>query len=115
MHGSPPARNTSTSGAILPARSGIHGRATQAADSNGDGIGDTPYTINGFPVSLGETAIVDRAPLVSGPESYTLVRSAGLVNITGMDQLVKLPETSAAGTAEYPATPGGSGSPGRIR
>ena len=79
-----------------------------SADSNGDGIGDTPYTINGFPVSLGETPIVDRAPLVSGPESYTLVRSAGLMNITGMDQLVKPPETSAAGqpgTQQLPGVP----------
>ena len=79
------------------------------SDSNGDGIGDTPYSTTGFPVSLGETPIVDRAPLVSGPESYTLVRSSGMVNMTMIDQLVKPPGTSAAGQPDTLQLPGGAG------
>ena len=85
-----------------------------AADSNGDGIGDTPYTITSFPVAIGGAAIVDSAPLVSGPESYTLVGSAGLVNMTGMNQFVKPPETSAAEQPNTQQLPG-VGSPGGIR
>lgn len=50
-------------------------------DSNGDGVGDTPYTLQISQKGMGSTpaglaSAADRAPLVGKPESYVLIRSA---------------------------------------
>ncbi|NMB79937.1 MAG: protein kinase [Methanomicrobiales archaeon] len=49
-------------------------------DSNGDGIGDSSYALQVRPSILtsGQTGLeaVDRAPLVSSPESYTIIRTS---------------------------------------
>lgn len=71
-------------------------------DENGDGIGDTPYVIQedvpgelpadmqggaaqGIPMQGIAFGLVDRAPLIAPPLSYTLVSVAGRLNATPAD------------------------------
>jgi parallel beta-helix repeat protein len=52
-----------------------------ATDSNGDGIGDEPFTLaQAGQNSPGAAGITDMAPLVSSPAAYTLTKSALTVN-----------------------------------
>jgi len=65
------------------------------ADNNGDGIGDAVYTIqsdNSGPNGI--SGATDRAPLVSPPESYTLVSVANPFNLTRVDGTLPTPEFS---------------------
>jgi len=76
----------------------------EGADSNSDGIGDTPFTIQSSVPGLSTTTeITDRAPLVSTPGSYTLVGSSSLFNTSPLDGGLQPPEFSSAGP------PGSSG------
>jgi hypothetical protein len=66
-------------------------------DTNGDGIGDEAYTIQSdIPgpntVSAGSGGIIDRAPLVSLPQSYTLVSIAGPFNTSRLTGGFQSPE-----------------------
>ena len=65
----------------------------QSTDSNNDGIWDTPYTIENS-VSRQNTAteIVDLAPLVSTPASYTLISSASVVNTSPLQKGLQPPQ-----------------------
>jgi len=65
------------------------------ADNNGDGVGDAVYAIqsdNSGPNGI--SGITDWAPLVSPPESYTLVSVANPFNITRVDGTLQPPEFS---------------------
>jgi len=66
-----------------------------SADNNGDGVGDAVYAIqsdNSGPNGI--SGITDWAPLVSPPESYTLVSVANPFNITRVDGTLQPPEFS---------------------
>ena len=65
----------------------------QSTDSNSDGIWDTPYIIENT-VSRQNTAteIIDLAPLVSTPASYTLISSASVVNTSPLQKGLQPPE-----------------------
>jgi eukaryotic-like serine/threonine-protein kinase len=70
-------------------------RGYAGADNNGDGIGDVAYTVqsdNSGPNGI--SGAMDRAPLVSPPESYTLVSVASPFNITRVDGTLRPPEFS---------------------
>jgi len=56
----------------------------RGSDSNGDGIGDTPYAIqNTGPGGLGVAGLIDRSPLVKLPELYTPIQVGNLTAGTG--------------------------------
>ena len=87
-------------------------------DGDGDGIGDTPYTIQD-PVSGSQNSgeITDRAPLVSPPYSYTLAgNAAGPFNASPLDGGLQPPEfptpgpIGSAGPSSIPSA-SGSGNP----
>jgi parallel beta-helix repeat protein len=62
------------------------------ADNNGDGVGDAAYTVqNDNSGPNGISGITDRAPLVSPPESYTLVSIANPFNFTQVDGTLRPP------------------------
>ena len=64
-------------------------------DNNGDGIGDVAYTVQSdISGPNGISGATDRAPLVSPPESYTLVSVASPFNITRVDGTLRPPEFS---------------------
>ena len=83
-------------------------------DSNGDGIGDTPYSLNVRESILSSQAagaidITDRAPLVSTPDSYTLVGSANAsetypADRRGSGQNLNPPSTGPNSGGQQPAT-----------
>jgi len=51
----------------------------KGSDTNGDGIGDIPYAVqNTGPAGLGGAGIVDRAPLIQPPASYTLIQAGNM-------------------------------------
>jgi len=94
----------------------------ESADSNSDGIGDTPYTIqsntiqSAVPNQNAITENIDRAPLVSTPASYTLISSATLLNASPLDRRLQISEFSASQQQGNPGVaPGpsslGSGNP----
>ncbi len=62
---------------------GNYWKGNNATDSNGDGIEDEPYVVqsavSGTPQGIN---ILDRAPLISTPDSYTLVRVTSPMNST---------------------------------
>lgn len=65
-------------------------------DDNGDGIGDSVYTIQSeVPGPITGSVVSDRAPLVSPPESYTLVGAANPFNTSQMEGILRPPELSA--------------------
>lgn len=76
---------------------GNYWKANNATDSNDDGIGDDPYVIqsavSGTPQAMD---ILDRAPLISPPDSYTLVRVTSPMNTTLSDGLFNPPEFSSS-------------------
>jgi len=92
----------------------------EGTDSNGKGIGDTVYTIE--QISSGAfsgSGITDRAPLVSLPESYTLVGTTDLFNTTPADGMLNPPEFALPSNPfGYQATgssqPGGANPPGQL-
>ncbi|MFA5269171.1 MAG: protein kinase, partial [Methanoregula sp.] len=72
-------------------------RGYAGVDTNGDGIGDETYTIQSdIPgpntVSAGSGGITDRAPLVSPPQSYTLVSIASPFNTSRLTGGLQSPE-----------------------
>jgi eukaryotic-like serine/threonine-protein kinase len=65
-------------------------------DDNGDGIGDSVYTIQSeVPGPSTGSVVTDRAPLVSPPESYTLVGTANPFNTSLIEGVLRPPELSA--------------------
>ncbi|MCK9579854.1 MAG: protein kinase [Methanoregula sp.] len=76
-------------------------------DSNGDGIGDTAYTLKVrqsiLVSSTAGTEMADRAPLVSSPDSYTLIRSTNTTTVSapGMREGT-VPESSEGGQNQNP-------------
>jgi parallel beta-helix repeat protein len=77
-------------------------KAYTGTDSNGDGVGDTPYTVletaTATSGAAGAAEISDRAPLTSLPDAYSLlVKSTVPTNATGM-----------SGPASHPAIPTGA-------
>ncbi len=67
----------------------------EGADSNSDGIWDTPYVIqSSIPGPNTATEITDRAPLVSTPLSYTLVSGVSQLNTSPLDRRLQIPELS---------------------
>jgi eukaryotic-like serine/threonine-protein kinase len=110
---------------------GNHWEKYTGQDSDGNGVIDTAYTFTGNSpgdgVAGGTVEVTDRAPLVSLPSSYTLVRSAAPLNATQVGGLVgspgflsgtQLPELHGGNpqdgqlpdTGAYPSTPDTSGS-----
>ena len=90
----------------------------ESADSNGDGIWDTPYTIQSTVAGPNSaTDVTDRAPLVSTPALYTLVGSVNQFNTSPLDGGLQQPEFSTAPQQQgYPAissgpSPTGNGNP----
>jgi parallel beta-helix repeat protein len=70
----------------------------ESADSNGDGIRDTPYTIQSSVPGLSTTTeITDRAPLVSPPGSYTLIGGSSLFNSSSLEGGLQPPEFPTSG------------------
>lgn len=70
-------------------------RAYNGTDSNGNGVGDTAYTLPGTIAATGSAGMdaVDRAPLISLPDSYTLlVRNASQVNTSDMSRTERPPD-----------------------
>jgi len=68
-------------------------------DDNGDGIGDSVYTVQSeqsdvFSPITG-SVVTDRAPLVSPPASYTLIGAANPFNTSLMEGIVRPPDLSA--------------------
>ncbi len=88
----------------------------QSTDSNSDGIWDTPYIIENTVFRQNTaTEIIDLAPLVSTPASYTLVSSAGLSNISPLQRGLQPPEFSTSQQQGNMANiPGPSGAVGGI-
>jgi len=87
-------------------------------DTNGNGVGDTPYTADapsGTPT--GSAAVIDQAPLVSLPSSYTVLTSAVPVNATRLGDLMQprgdqtLDQSTPPGNLQSASGPGGSGEP----
>jgi parallel beta-helix repeat protein len=58
--------------------------AYTGTDTNGNGVGDTPYTVSGSVTGpAGSSEALDRAPLVSLPGSYTLLmKNTSVANAT---------------------------------
>jgi eukaryotic-like serine/threonine-protein kinase len=74
--------------------SGYHG-----TDTNGDGIGDTAYTIKTetqgeAPGPNAGSGFIDRSPLISLPSSYTLVSVASPFNTSPINGILQPPESS---------------------
>jgi len=90
-------------------------------DSNGKGIGDTVYVIERITSgTFSGMEITDRAPLVSLPDSYTLVGATGMFNTSGPDGMLNRPEFSFPSnpfgiqTAPSGQPPGGTNAPGQL-
>jgi eukaryotic-like serine/threonine-protein kinase len=65
------------------------------SDTNGDGIGDAPYTVqSGNPGPGSISGVTDRAPLVSPPALYSLVSVASPFNISPMEDGIRPMEFS---------------------
>jgi len=68
-------------------------KAYEGTDSNGKGIGDTDYFIQQITSgTFSGTEITDRAPLISLPESYTLIGTTDLFNASTSDRMLNPPE-----------------------
>lgn len=75
----------------------------ESVDRNGDGVWDTPYTIqSSIPGQNAAMDISDRAPLVSTPESYTLVSSASITNNSPIERGLQPPVFSPSQQQGYP-------------
>ena len=86
-----------------------------ATDSNGDGIGDEPFTL--VPAgqnSHGAAGITDPAPLASPPSAFTLTNSALAVNTSplgGLEPPAGLPSSLQPDNVQVAITSGSSLSP----
>ena len=79
-------------------------------DENGDGIGDSAYTLQSdVPGPNTALSVTDRAPLVSPPESYTLVSVASLFNASLFNGGLQPPEFSSPLQQGNPVASGPSG------
>ena len=74
----------------------------ESADSNGDGIWDTHYTIqSSVPGPNTATENIDHAPLVSTPKSYTLLSGTSQFNTSPLEGGLQRPEFSTAQQQGY--------------
>jgi parallel beta-helix repeat protein len=96
-------------------------KAYDGTDSNGEGTGDTHYVIERITSgTFSGMEITDRAPLVSLPDSYTLVGTTGTFNTSGPDGMFNRPEFSFPpnpfGIQGIPSgqPPGGTNPPGQL-
>ncbi|MGA9085114.1 MAG: protein kinase domain-containing protein [Methanoregula sp.] len=86
-----------------------------ATDSNGDGIGDEPFTlVSAGQNSHGAAGITDPAPLASPPSAFTLTNSALAVNTSplgGLEPPAGLPSSLQPDNVQVAITSGSSLSP----
>jgi parallel beta-helix repeat protein len=72
-------------------------KAYSGTDTDGNGVGDTPYIVSGSTTGpSGTSEVLDRAPLAALPGSYTLVvKNTSVVNTTLRGDLSRPPDLAA--------------------
>ena len=83
-------------------------------DSNGDGVGDTPYTPATSSVTMnGATGVIDPAPLASPPSEYTVTKSVVPLNATRLGDLMQPSgDQGLAQSQQQPENPQSENTPG---
>jgi len=77
-------------GATFSGPLGNYWAGTTFLDTDGNGVGDTPYTSDAHEgTTPGNSGLIDQAPLVSPPSAYTVTSSSVLVNATGLGNLMQ--------------------------
>lgn len=96
---------------------GNYWAGTTFSDTDGNGVGDTPYTPDA-PVGTtpGTSGVIDQAPLVSLPSAYTVTASSVPFNATGLGTMMQprddqvqspqqdRPQSSGSGLTNEPFT-----------
>lgn len=97
---------------------GNYWAGTSFTDTNGNGVGDTPYTSDApSGTSPGSAAVIDPAPLVSIPSAYTVLTSAVPVNASHLGDMMQprgdqtMDQSAQPGSPQSASGPGGSGEP----
>ena len=88
MYGSRPSRSTRYQGKNFTGPLGNFWQGTGVTDSNGDGVGNAPYTLTPATQDYpGAVMITDPAPLVGSLPAYKVTKSAPITNTSGVGAL----------------------------
>ncbi|WP_292367530.1 protein kinase domain-containing protein [Methanoregula sp. UBA64] len=98
-------------GAAFSGPLGNYWAGTTFSDTDGNGVGDTPYTQDApAGTTPGTSGVIDEAPLVSPPSAYTVTASSVPFNATGLGNLMQPRGDLATGLSPQSNNPQSSGS-----